>query len=191
MVRKAKEEDYQSIITLRESYILDREQLHNPDYLSRIQKEGFLIRSYSKTDFLSDLNNTFLVHEEDGKLIAYLRIENSIDSDFQYDRLNVWMNNDYKDIYFNESNHAEIGAIGVAKEYLNTDVLKDLLDSAIEQLKVNGCKYLFSSVVYAPIVNMYALFLYEECGFEKVCLTTSANMNDMVDYQGLLYVKAL
>jgi N-acetylglutamate synthase-like GNAT family acetyltransferase len=191
MVRKARESDYDSIITLRNSYLLDRDQLMNPDYTAKLQREGFLIRNYTKTDFMEDLQNELYVYEINGEVVAYIRIEHKIDSDFQYDRLNVWMNNDYKDVYFNEAHHVELGSICVKKELQESGVLKELLQTVINDLKDKGAKHLFSSIVYGPVINTFMMAFHEECGFEKVCLTTSSNMNDMQNYQGMLYVKNL
>lgn len=191
MVRKAQESDYESIMNIRNSYIFNKDRTHDPVYLSRIQNEGFVTRPYMRTDFNSDLNGQFYVYEKDGIAVAYIRISSYIDLLFRLDKQNIWMNTAFKEQYYNDKNHCEIGSLLIAKEYQNTDILKQLLLYASQEVKKKGGKYLYSKAFYAPIPNTPMLLWHEKNGFEKICLTTPEIIYGIPDVQGILYVKTL
>jgi ribosomal protein S18 acetylase RimI-like enzyme len=191
MVRKATKEDYDSIISIRSEYTLDFTNLNNPDYVAKVQEEGFLIRSYPLTDFISDIKEYFYVYENDGKVVGYIRLKSRVDSLYLHDETNMWMNPLYKDIFFNDPLHAEIDSIAVSRQYKDSDILKQILRVLIRDIKARGFKYLFSSITYAPIINLPYMLWYETNGFEKVCLTTPTSSQGMDNVQGLLYVKEL
>ncbi len=191
MVRKARQEDYQNISELRESRVIDRDRLESSSYLAAIQEEGFVIRTYSKAKFLTHFNNIFCFEDETGNIRGFIRLKYKRDPRFEREQLNLWMNNKFKDIYFEKGMHAEVRDCVVTKVDSHGTVLSDILDFIVSKLKSKEYKYLFANYTFAPFINTPLMILYDKEGYEKICLTTASEMHGIKDYQAILCVKAI
>lgn len=143
-------------------------KLGDPDYESKVQKEGFTI-STGATNLLTRIKTSriFNVYENQGKTIGYIDIDKEIYFPEQAKNI-IWFNKTLKDIYFQ----------GIAKE---------LLMSAIKELRRSEFEHLFSIITTGPVKNFPSISFHTKFGFTKICETKPINLFGLKNYESALF----
>ena len=190
MIRKAIAHDYSALMHIKHTLGLEVSYLDDLDYKVKMQKAGFLLKtpSYTPEEFQIDLDKIFLVYEDNGKAVGFIRI----DEIQEIDRTaKAWWNMpEIQDAYFSLP-HADIGGIAVLPEVANRGVATDLLNRAIDEIRNKNIPYLFSLVVVSPITNTPSILFHEKNGFQRLALVTEPDYFEYKQYQSIIYGKSL
>jgi ribosomal protein S18 acetylase RimI-like enzyme len=199
LIRQAQIDDYIDIVCLRNALTLNISQMGNCQYRVKIQQSGFLAPSVdlslnnlkpelSKEEYISDLQKIYLIYKETTKIEGYLRIdeERGLESDDQVD----WIIPDMERVYFSTT-PAEVGGIAVSTNQSRKRIATDMLQMAIDRLKRNNVKYLFSFVIVSPITNTASLLFHEKNGFERVGILKPCFLYGLNNFQSILYARKI
>lgn len=75
MIRQVEDKDFNQIEVIASSLNLNSKKIHQAGYRLQVQKEGFLVGEYTGDDFNKDLNKIFLIYEDLGRILGYIRID--------------------------------------------------------------------------------------------------------------------
>lgn len=188
MIRQAKLEDYLGIKAIKASLAYDLSRLTDSDYKSEIEKVGFLIPGkYTKKEHNDDLKKIFLVYEENGKVLGYIRIDET--QEMKETDNAKWLL-PLEDLYFSLP-HANIGGVAVLPNTEKHGIGTELLETAEQKLKEKGVQHLFSFVIMSPITNTPSKNFHEKNGFQKAAEARAEKMFGLRNFQSALYYKKL
>jgi ribosomal protein S18 acetylase RimI-like enzyme len=190
MIRQAQIEDYEPIKKIKHSVGIDRSKLDNREYRVSLQKGGFLLfANLEKRDFEKDLRKIFLVYEQEGEIIGYVRIDT--EPEVEKDGDPIWFQQDLEPVYLSYP-HANIGGIAVSPATKQKGIGTALLQEAIKRIKQREMvSYLFSAVVFSPITNLPSILFHEKSGFDRVAFVNFQNLYNLENYQCVLYGKKM
>lgn len=189
MIRQATPTDYERIKEIKNVLAYDVYKLDDPQYKEEIEGLGFLMPGgYTLEDHGKDLLKTFLVYEEKGKVLGYIRIDEIQEMNESANA--KWLLPELKDMYFS-SPHANIGGIAVSPATERHGIGTELLKVTEEKLKEKGITHLFSFVIMSPIANIPSKNFHEKNGFEKAAEAHADEMFGLKNFQSTLYHKSL
>lgn len=187
MIRQATKQDFEEIYKIRQSLGLKRENLTDTEYRRSIEKNGFLLFSeLERTEFENDLEKIFLVAEEEGKIVGYIRIDT--EQELKDESHATWIRADVKPFYSSHP-HADIGGIAVLPGNSHKGIGSCLLEAAEDEVRKKGVAYLFSFVVSAPIINKASIVFHEKHGFERIAIISVEELFELKNYESILYGK--
>jgi len=192
MVRQIKLQDYEDILHIKESLLLDYSRINESEYRVKSEQAGFFVykKPQTKEEFVKDLQKIHLVYEENGKVKGYLRIDESPEMKNDKDFDVLWYKPEMRDVYYTLP-HAALAGIGLLPEIAKKGIAKELLTTAIAEVKKKDIPYVFAFVVLSPVTNIASLLFHERNGFERIACCTASELFDLKNFQSFLYGKKL
>jgi L-amino acid N-acyltransferase YncA len=191
MVRKARLADLNQVISIYQSWCINRDKLDDYKYCAELQKRGFLLGLDDRDTYqrLIDKARLFYVFVESRKVLGYAIFNQDIES--EDNRYKVWLDSEGRELYYNNSASVSIFEIAVRKDASRRGVASKLLKKAIVGLKSQGYRYLFSVVTVSPITNCSSIIFHEKHGFRRVATGVPTRLFDIDNYASILYCKVL
>ena len=192
MIRQVRAEDYDDIKSIKETLLLNSSRINEPEYHVKTEQAGFFLYKKQQTveEFTKDLQKIHLVYEENDQVKGYLRIDDSQEMENDTDVDVLWYKPEMREIYFSVP-HAAMAGIGLLPEFANKGIAKELLDSAIREVRKKEIPYLFSFVAVSPMTNIASLLFHERNGFGRIACCTTSEMFGLKNYQSFLFGKKL
>jgi len=147
MIQKADLNDIEAIYSLYSSVALDVSKIYNNEYISAVQKNGFIVALEEKKDIEQRIINDtlFVVFKENNNVLGFLNVNKEIY--FPQDADNIfWFDKTLKNKYFHSNQSIELHEIIVDKNHLHQGIARQLLDYSCRELKKKDIKFLFSIV---------------------------------------------
>ncbi len=189
MIRQAQVNDFDSICFILDQLSLQTQKLNDLAYILHIQQHGFVMPvALTKNEFQKQLQHIFLVHDIDGKIDGFLRIDEvqEVGAEDYID----WLKPEYKESYISQ-NHRCIGKLAVLPSTERKGIATTLLREATTILKQSDIPYVFSFVAFSPVTNFPSMMFHEKNGFERIAISVSKHLYQMDNYRSFLYCKTL
>lgn len=188
MIRKAKKHDINEIYSLYRDYSLNVEKIHEPEYATTVQQDGFLVALEDKNDIEKRIESNFLFHvyEENGKILGYININKEIYFPEDADNI-IWFDKALKQMYFHSKTAIVLHEIIVARNQHEKGIATQLLEQSKQAVVDAGYTDIFSIVTLAPVTNCPSLIFHTKNVFERACVTMPIELFGMKNYMSVLF----
>lgn len=191
MVRKATSEDLEQIQKLHDQYILDISKVYDPEYGTRVQKNGFTVSS-EENNLLKRIQESliFNVSVVDEKFAGYIDINKEIYFPEEAENI-IWLDLESKNVYFHRDDATVLHHITVSPNFKGKGIASELLNKSLEELKKKSYRHLFSIVTSGPLTNCASILFHTKMGFKRVCVTKPIDLFGLKNYESLLFYKQI
>lgn len=192
VIRKASPSDIDGIMGLYERVKLERTQLGNRRYETRIQKRGFLLGLDNRKTYKSLIREAriFLVAEEGGRIIGYIIADHR--EKYYDDEYKTWFDLKLKDVYYRDPKAMSISHIAVDPDFSGKGIATALLQKLEEELKDQGFKHLYSIITLAPVTNCPTIIWHTKNDFRRIAMgRPRETLFNLEWYVGVLLHKSL
>jgi GNAT superfamily N-acetyltransferase len=189
MIRPATLADYEAIAGIQQRLALDAAKLEDPDYVQRVQQDGFLLNlDINPETFTTNLANYIVGETDEGEIGGFLRLDD--EQEMAHDEVPQWFSPEMKDIYW-ALPHANIGKIAVLPAAKRHGLGTQMLARAEQLTRERHIPWLFAYVAYKPITNYASMRFHSRNGFAQIALEQPQLAYSIEGYQGMLYGKKL
>lgn len=189
MIRKATVNDSQAILGILQSFVLDITQLGNPQYESKVQKQGifvdngdFTLEEINRRVVESIINN---VWEENGKIVGIVDVNREVYFPENADNI-IWFDEKRKENYYRSDKAVELHLIAVSSNYHGKGIATKLFVNALVKLKELGYTDLYSILMFGPVTDCPSIIWHAKNGFSRACVTMPIDLFGIKNYQSLL-----
>lgn len=189
MIRSAEPSDYEGITAIRDALVLDVAGLNRPEYVAKLEENGFLVPvGLARSDF-EDHASDYIVSEIDGEVAGFLRLDD--EQEMEAHEEPRWKNPELEEIYWSAP-HVSIGKIAVAPAMKKRGIAGTMLAEAEQRAKAKGVKFLFSFIVTCdPPTNYPSISFHTRNGFQVAAPLEPQVAYGIPDYVATLYGKRL
>jgi ribosomal protein S18 acetylase RimI-like enzyme len=191
-IRLATTDDIDGIVAIYNQVQLDREQLCDPEYCSRIQKRGFLVGPETRDSLYTTIGSAyeFLVSIEKGLVNGFL-IANIRDK-FTDDEYKTWFDPKIKREFLYGMRSITFAAIAVDPASVGLGVAAKLYTQLEKDLITDDFRYLFSVVTVAPVTNCPSIIWHTRHGFKRLAMSKpQEKIFDLDWHSSILFYKDL
>lgn len=190
MIRRAEPKDIDDIFFLYQRYALNVNNVDDPFYIQKVQKEGFTIDLNDRNDLANRIQNSliFNVFVKTNQILGYIDINKEIYFPEEADNI-VWLDKEAKNEYFHGEKSVALHHIVVNPEYKGRGIGRKLLKHSEDELRIKGYKYLFAIITTGPVKNFPSTAFHNKMGFKKVCETKPIDLFGLKNYESELYLK--
>lgn len=191
MIRSVKSEDVPVLFHSYQVSCLELSRIDDFDYLSVIQKVGFVIPGETQADFEKQAhdNRFFFLYEKDGRVVGFIR--GASDKEFKDDENKTWFDLQMKDFYYHDNASYSVDLLIIDHSFHGIGIGSELLRHFEEQLRQNGYKYLFSTVRYLPVTNCASIIFHARNKFKRVAVGKPVDRDEIKNSGLFLYFKEL
>lgn len=193
MVREANTGDMAELQQLHNTVQLDISKLGDTEYETEVQKKGFLLGTDEAHDMAEELDKAykFLKFVVDGKIVAYLIADHSVEQKYYDDEYKTWFDDDLKDFYYNNPKGMTIATIVVDPTLTGKGTATTLLERLEAILKIDKYEYLFSIVVVAPVTNCPSIVWHAKSGFKRLAMGKPRRLFELDNFASVLMYKKI
>ena len=187
--REFKDSDYLTYKKLNKIYRFDCKKQNDSGYLSRIEKNGYLVGSPVNKSFWKKVifSRCALIN---GKVVGITRVEEMTSKMENPKSKLTWLGSlSLKKKFLNEKGRL-IGVVLVDPKYKRKGIAKLLFQEIETHAKKNKCEDLFSWIVTKPF-NKPSFMFHQKLGFKIVAIYDAKESFGIFDYQSKLFYKQI
>lgn len=194
MIRRATLDDLNRVIAIYDKIKLNRSRLDDTEYITSIQKKGFLLGLDDRITIEKEITNSFdfLVAEEEKRIVGYLIADHANEQKFYDDEYTTWFNLELKDFYYQNPKGMTLASVVVDPNESGKGIAAQMLRTLEKRLIKESFEMLFSIITVAPITNCATLIWHTKNGFKRLAMSKPRKRLYNVEwYSGILLYKDL
>ena len=194
MIRQYQNVDFEQIITIYNTTKLNRSRLDNPQYVSRIQRDGFLLGVDNSAEIKSEIDGSLqtLVYEDNSKILGFIIADHSKKQQYIDDEYKTWFDTGLKTAYYQDTVSMTLATVAVDPNSLQKGIASQLLDSLEIFLREKKYKYLFSIICMSPLTNCASIVWHSKQGFKRLAMSRPRpQLLNLEWYSSVLFYKKI